>query len=116
MSASSTPLYDLSYLRSLSEDPAFLENMIHLYLKATPELVEALRMAIADNDAEAQAKALHKLKSAAAAIGMDATKLEIETVEKLLKNGNSPSVGDERLAAIATAFDHTLEALTRKLH
>ena len=73
-------------------------------------------LAIADKDAEAQAKALHKLKSAAAAIGMDATKLEIERVEKLLKSDNPFSVGDERLTVIAAAFDHTLEALTKTLH
>lgn len=115
MSASTTPPYDLSYLKSLSEDPDFLENMIRLYLKATPELVAALRMAIADKDADGLAKALHKLKSAAAAIGMDATKTEIEMVEMQLKSANPSSVGDEKLNYIAVTFDDTLEALIRTL-
>ncbi len=116
MSASTTPPYDLSYLKSLSEDPSFLENMIRIYLKATPELVAALRMAIADKDADGLAKSLHKLKSAAAAIGMDTIKIEIESVEKLLKTDNPSTIGDERLTAIAVAFDHTMEALIRTLH
>lgn len=116
MSASSTPPYDLSYLKSLSDDPAFLENMIRLYLKATPELVADLRMAIADKNALELAKALHKLKSAAAAMGMNATKTEIEMVEMQLKSDNPSPVGDEKLHSIAVAFDHTLEALTRTLN
>ena len=115
MSTSTTPPYDLSYLKSLSEDPDFLENMIRLYLKATPELVAALRMAIADKDADGLAKSLHKLKSAAAAIGMDATRTEIEMVEMQLKSANPSSVGDEKLHSIAVAFDNTLEALIRTL-
>ena len=115
MSASSTPPYDLSYLKSLSDDPAFLENMIRIYLKATPELVADLRMAITDKDGMGLAKALHKLKSAAAAIGMDATKTEIEMVEMQLKSDNPSPVGDEKLNYIAVTFDDTLEALTKTL-
>ncbi|MFZ9717731.1 MAG: Hpt domain-containing protein [Chitinophagaceae bacterium] len=105
------PLYNLSYLKSLSNDASFLQKMIGLYLKNTPELVDSFRNAFPERKPEVLAEALHKLKSAAAAIGMEATKKNIEEMEQRIRSGQTTHIPEEALFAIADQFDTCISQL-----
>jgi len=107
--------YDLSYLKSLSEDPSFLEKMIRLYLKTTPGLVASLRLAIENQDLEESARALHQLKSAAAAIGMTQLKTAIEAAETMVKKDEKWSIDKNQLETLAASFDRCMELLSKEL-
>lgn len=113
MKASATPLFDLSYLKSLSNDPSFLQKMVGLYLETTPELVDSFRNAFPERKPEVLAEALHKLKSAAAAIGMEATKKNIEEMEQRIRSGQTTHIPEEALIAIADQFDACISQLQK---
>lgn len=111
MKASATPLFDLSYLKSLSNDPSFLQKMILLYLETTPELVQSFRDVLPERNPEALAEALHKLKSAAAAIGMEAAKKNIEEMEQHIRSGQTALISEEALMALADEFNECMNQL-----
>jgi len=85
------PIFDLSYLLSLSDDPTFLQQMIQSFLKIVPNQVQSLKEALDKDDPIQSALVLHQLKPSMQAFGCNALIPEIIELEKLAKNGNAPS-------------------------
>jgi len=90
------PIFDLSYLRSLSDDPSFLQQMIQSFLKIVPNQVISLKEALDKDDGIQTALVLHQLKPSMQAFGCNALIPEIIELEKLAKNENAPSKQIER--------------------
>ena len=90
------PIFDLSYLLSLSDDPSFLQQMIQSFLKIVPNQVQSLKEALDKDDAIQSALVLHQLKPSMQAFGCNALIPEIIELEKLAKNGNTPSEQTDR--------------------
>jgi len=88
--------FDLSYLRSLSDDPSFLQQMIQSFLKIVPNQVISLKEVLDKDDGIQTALVLHQLKPSMQAFGCNALIPEIVELEKLAKNGNAPSKQIER--------------------
>ncbi|MFO0414027.1 MAG: Hpt domain-containing protein [Bacteroidota bacterium] len=90
------PIFDLSYLLSLSDDPTFLQQMIQSFLKIVPNQVQSLKEALDKDDPIQSALVLHQLKPSMQAFGCNALIPEIIELEKLAKNGNTPSEQTDR--------------------
>jgi len=90
------PIFDLSYLLSLSDDPSFVQQMIQSFLKIVPNQVQSLKEALDKDDAIQSALVLHQLKPSMQAFGCNALIPEIIELEKLAKNGNAPSEQTDR--------------------
>jgi HPt (histidine-containing phosphotransfer) domain-containing protein len=75
----------LDGLRELQEEgePDFVQEMIDLYLSNTPSLIDSIRQAITQNQAEALQHAAHTLKGNSNSLGakqMGALSLELEKI------------------------------------
>lgn len=77
----------LEYLRSgIGEES--LQELVDLYLETSPEVMENLKKAIAENNKEQAAFWGHRLKGASSTLGFDGIKNLSEEVETLSRAGN----------------------------
>ena len=98
MSSRSRPALDaeiLETLRSLQsrDGSSVLQRIAATFLESAPELIEALRAAIASKDAEALAAAAHALRSSSGNVGATAVAERAGRLEEL---GRSGSLGDAK--------------------
>jgi PAS domain S-box-containing protein len=103
------PSIDYEVLESIRQVQArgsgdLLDRVIHTYLNTSPELIDGLRQALLDEDAEEVARVAHKIKSSSGMLG--ATKLaslsqELET----LGHKKSLAEAESVLASLETEFE-----------
>lgn len=105
--------YDLSYLKSLSDDDAFIHQMMTVFLETTPDMLTELDAAKQQNSYVKAAAVLHKLKPAAATIGMLQLKAEIEDIEKEIKSETIKSDIHKRIDDVLNSFNNCLIDLRR---
>ncbi len=77
----------MSYLKEVSKgNVLFMTEMIQIFLSKTPETLDILGKAIAENDWENVGFYAHKLKATYAYVGMEEMKKILIDVEKSAKN------------------------------
>lgn len=104
-------LYDLSYLQSLSNEQEFIQKMITVFVNSTPGMLNELRAAVSHYSYDKAASVLHKLKPAAATIGMLQLKAEIADVEQEIKFGTVNTDIQNRIVAIMDIFNECIVQL-----
>ena len=78
---------DLDHLkRIVGNDPAFLRQVLQIFVRNTPQDMEALSKSVAQSNFEQIGFYAHKLKSAAGAIGYTAAYEDFKALEVLAKN------------------------------
>lgn len=82
--------YDFTYLNTLSDDPAFVVQMIRLFLEVAPVQLEELKKAIQNNDAGLVASVLHQLRPSLEVVGSENLAKECGEIETLMKTGSNP--------------------------
>ena len=101
----------LSELRGLqSGDPGLLRRLVKVFLDQTPPLVETIRRAGAEGDAEALERAAHTLKSASGHLGaLRLSRLcrELEEAARRREEGRFGSLAE----AVTREFSRAAEAL-----
>ncbi|WP_207890938.1 ATP-binding protein [Hymenobacter edaphi] len=90
------PCVNLDYLKRITKSDARLAEMIGLYLQEIPQLVQAVKKALADKDWPGLKLAAHSLIPTFATVGMPPefeliTKSMQGTAEQLLASGTGPS-------------------------
>jgi len=112
-----SPLLDTGKLDSLrSLDPGgkagLLKRVVGIFVEKTPPLLEQMRAALENGDAEEIFRTAHSLKSSCATVGALALS---ETCRRLELAGRQGSLGDapELLRSIQAQFHQVCEALIR---
>lgn len=76
-------LVDLKYLKEFAEgDETFIKEMVSLYLENTPETMEIILKANANNDIKILKLEIHKLKSSLSLLGMVKASQCVDIIEK----------------------------------
>jgi two-component system, sensor histidine kinase len=86
---SRVPLVDASVLRDIAAlaKPTLLNSMIDLYLRHSPDLIEAIETAAANMQADALSQAVHTLKSSTANLGGTRLAMVAKECEALAREG-----------------------------
>jgi two-component system, sensor histidine kinase len=86
---SRVPLIDAGVLRNITAlaKPALLNSMIDLYLRHSPDLIEAIESAAANMQADALSQAVHALKSSTANLGGTRLAMVAKECEVLAREG-----------------------------
>jgi two-component system sensor histidine kinase/response regulator len=90
-------------------EPDFVQEMIDLYLSNSPSLIESIRQAIRQNQAEALQHAAHALKGNSNSLGakqMGALSLELETIGR----GGTIDGAGPLMAALEREFERVRQA------
>jgi len=103
---------DLSVLRGLesSTDPAFVQELLQIYLEDASRLVSAIRKGLADGEARAVRIASHSMKSSSATVGAPRLSALAGEMEAMAK-ADQLSGGEASLEALAVEFDRVQAAL-----
>jgi HPt (histidine-containing phosphotransfer) domain-containing protein len=104
-------LFDFSYLHSLSDDPAFVPQMIQTFLKIVPSQVQALKEAMEKDDAIQSGLVLHQLKPSMQAFGCNTLIPEIIELELLAKTGHSPHTQIDRYHQLIADINQCIASL-----
>jgi len=110
-------LIDTAVLDQLiaTTDAAFVEELLSAFLDDSPQLIAALRQALAEDNAEAFRRAAHSLKSNSASFGaLNLSELAKE-LEMIGKTGRLDGAGDA-LARLAAEYDRVERALKEWQH
>lgn len=107
-------VYDLTYLKSLSNDESFLVNMISVFVASTPVMLDELQLALNQYSYDKAAAVLHKLKPAAETVGMIKLKVEIAEIEQEIKFGNVNAALQKRMANVIDSFNECIVQLRSK--
>ena len=91
-------------------DREFLEEMFEAYLKQTPEEIEALKAALAQNDAESLRRLAHTMKGAAANLSADQMAAAARNLEEIGRNGNL-SEGSRALGQLESELSYLTDYL-----
>jgi PAS domain S-box-containing protein len=115
MAEPAAPILDRRVLERFQVDigddsPAFLIELIELFLADAPQLLAKLQGAVADHIAEVVQRVAHTLKSTSASVGAKALAAECGTLEDLARDEQLED-GVEQLRLITTTFDETERAL-----
>jgi PAS domain S-box-containing protein len=84
-------------------EPAFLVELIDVFLADSPELIDQIRAGLAAGDGEGVRRAAHSLKSNAASFGASQLSAAARGLETIAKGGRLEGALD-RLAEIETAY------------
>ena len=80
-------VFDLNHLkRIVGDDPAFLRQVLLIFIRNTPLDMQALSESVANGNFEQVGFYAHKLKSAAGAIGYNQAYEDFKELEVLAKN------------------------------
>lgn len=96
-------------------DSDFVAELIDTYLDDCPALLDSLRQALADGDAEAFRRAAHSLKSNSATLGAEALADTARALEMKGKAHELGKIGAE-VEAAAVEFDGVREVLEAYKH
>jgi len=91
-------------------DPSILKDVINIFLTNYPAMLQELRIAVNENDAQTIERVAHKLKGAVAVFEQDLTFEYSRELEELGKNGNI-----ERAPALLERLKSSLEVLEHEL-
>lgn len=84
---------DADLVRKMSAiDPSLMDSLLALFHDEAPKRLEALRLALAVNDARAALEAAHSLKGAALQIGFSALSAIALETEQAARDGDMGSV------------------------
>ena len=110
-------LIDTAVLDQLiaTTDAAFVEELLSAFLDDSPQLIAALRQALAEDNAEAFRRAAHSLKSNSASFGAENLSALAKELEMIGKTGRFDGVGDA-LERLATEYDQVERALKEWQH
>ena len=75
--------------------PAFLVELVDVFLKDSPELIEEMRSGLAAGDAERVRRAAHSLKSNSASFGADRLAAVSREIEMAAKSGSLEGTGSK---------------------
>lgn len=75
--------------------PAFLVELVDVFLKDSPELIEEMRSGLAAGDAERVRRAAHSLKSNSASFGADRLAAVSREIEMTAKSGSLEGTGSK---------------------
>mgnify|MGYP002654652764 CR=1 FL=1 len=103
--------YDLSYLKSLSEEEEFIVKMVNVFIASIPGTIDELKLAIHRSDYKMVAAVLHKLKPAAATMGMQQLKTDITALEQEIKMGTTGTDIQKRLQEVIHTFNECIVEL-----
>ncbi|MCG8371074.1 MAG: response regulator [Proteobacteria bacterium] len=94
----------LDRIRELQQPggPDILEKLVRMYMESTPGLLNEMRAAVADEDAEALSRAAHSLKSSSANLGANAVAELCRTLEEKARNSELDG-SDELMAEVVGA-------------
>jgi signal transduction histidine kinase/HPt (histidine-containing phosphotransfer) domain-containing protein len=103
----------LEQLRAiLDEDyPETLSEMIEIYLDEAPKLLEAIRAAVSQGDAESLMRAAHSLKSSSASLGAVELSGKFKDLEALGRQQTTQGA-EQILSQVETEFENVKTALT----
>jgi CheY-like chemotaxis protein len=91
-------LVDLKYLKEFAEgDETFIKEMVSLYLENTPETMEIILKANANNDIKILKLEIHKLKSSLSLLGMVKASQCVDIIEKEIEINPH---GDKRIEEV----------------
>lgn len=96
-------------------DAAFVNELIDTFLDDAPSLLDSLRSALADQDAEEFRRAAHSLKSNAATVGAMALSASAKELEMAGKAGDL-SGAESRIDELQEAFSIVKQALEDYQH
>lgn len=91
-------------------DPAFLVELIDVYLNDSPELIEQMRAGMESGEIETVRRAAHSLKSNSASFGAQQLANAARELEMIAKGGTLVG-GALKLEAIEAAFNQLLPML-----
>lgn len=93
---------DLDHLkRIVGNDPAFLRQVLQIFVRNTPKDMEALTVSVSNSDFEQVGFYAHKLKSAAGAIGYTQAYDDFKKLEVLAKNQAPIQEIEERVTKLS---------------
>ncbi len=96
-------------LKSMTE-PAFLSELIDVYLNDSPQLIEQIRTGLAAADVESVRRAAHSLKSNSASFGASRLANAARELEMIAKSGSLDGAGS-KLEAVEAEFGQLLPLL-----
>lgn len=112
--ASTKQLFDLSYIKSLSTDPSFIEKSLAIFCTNSQELTEQLEHALQTNKLKEITAILHKLKSSAGVTGMQRTRNLILKTELDLKKKKLSKEAIKVMKEIIADFKECIQAIKGK--
>jgi len=98
-------------MKSMTE-PAFLVELIDVYLMDSPQLIEQMRIGLATGEVETVRRAAHSLKSNSASFGAMRVADVSRELEMLAKSGTLDG-GTSKLAAVEAAYAQFLPVLEK---
>lgn len=114
MSQTSTDALDRSVLEKLKflqdDEHDYLGELITTYLQSAPQLLDALRAALANQDAPAAHKAAHTLKGSSASLGATILAAQCKELEMLARSGTLDGATAD-LAKIEAEYARVARAL-----
>jgi two-component system, sensor histidine kinase and response regulator len=91
-------------------DPAFLVELIDVYLNDTPQLIEQMRVGMTSGDVETVRRAAHSLKSNSASFGAQQLANAARELEMIAKGGTLEGA-EPNLEVVEAEFNHVLPVL-----
>jgi len=96
-------------MKSMTE-PAFLVELIDVYLDDSPQLIEQIRLGLAAGQVEIVRRAAHSLKSNSASFGANRLANAARELEMIAKGGTLDGAG-QKLEAVEVEFVQLLPVL-----
>lgn len=110
----SEDLLDLQYLTEAAEgDVAFIESILHDYLKGTGQQLEELHGALLAQDVEAVGRLAHSVKGASASVGAVRVMEAAAHLEERIRT-DGMSRADEQVFLVTTEFRRLEAYLSQK--
>lgn len=95
--------------------PAFLVELIDVFLKDSPELIKQMRSGLASGDVESVRRAAHSLKSNSASFGADRLTAVSRELELMAKSGSLDSA-ESKLSEVEAEYVRLLPLLQELKH
>ena len=100
-------------LRRICPDADALRDLVTIFLQDSRERLPMLAAAVAEGDAEAVRQAAHAWRGACSIVGAHRVGAQLADIEVLARVGAIPD--EETIAAVAAAYTHAEQALTREI-
>jgi len=90
--------------------PAFLVELIDVFMKDSPELIKQMRSGLPENDIERVRRAAHSLKSNSASFGADRLAAAARELEMMAKSGSMDGA-ESKLSEVEAEYAQLLPLL-----